>query len=660
MPAVIEDCLQFEVDDFPGPALLLDERPNKSALLARNVEYLPGQVATRAGFPRAFTSASGAVAITTLYNWIQSGLNRLIYLWGGTDVNSRDLTTGVEDTILVGVPGTTKAMSNAQGGPRLFMAFYDNMGNGTTQGRVWDGLFTSGNAEVDKLFQRPLKPATEMTIGVVEGGIGNISQGLHNVAVIFTTRNGYTQQPSPSSGPGLTGVAPATITAVGGSQLTVTITPVGNWPAWLRAGMINVQVIMTPVVNPSRYFFVPGATASVAGGFNAPVSIVVDIDDVTLQADTGLDVLGAGYFDLLEMAFDDSGPFFPSVVLEFNNRLVYITQIFDSDLVQKVTIAYISDQYNYQSISADQSSISLPGFRQMVTGFPLGNVIYWLGPHWTYASADNTGKPVTWAPPQLVDGRIGTFSPRGVDVNVSKRIAWVADKSGLYPFTGYYPLRPTSYYQTPDWNRINWAVAPAGMVQVKDHPPKTRVVVMVPLDGATTPTHLMTFDYTNGITPEEIKYSLDPIGGGYLPGAIEVTQNNSTKQTELWVSPTAATGIVLRQAAGVFNDNGAGIDSRYQCRPSPDPSPSPLRVIGAHFRAKGSGNLNVTSFPFDQNYSKVLGAIALAAAPGLEPFRFIDQQADSVSLLFDNGAVPDAYFILSRIRLYYNQWAAMR
>jgi hypothetical protein len=86
----------------------------------------------------------------------------------------------------------------------------------------------------------------------------------------------------------------------------------------------------------------------------------------------------------------------------------------------------------------------------------------------------------------------------------------VADEAGLYLFEGgSYPSRPVSYWQQPDWQRINFAQKTK--IFVSDDKANQRVTVLAPLDGATSPTHELTWDYSLGTTPEQVQYSLNDI-----------------------------------------------------------------------------------------------------------------------------------------------------
>jgi len=659
--SLIPDWQSAELSEFPGPNLLVDEEDARSALLALNTEYLPGQMRTRAGFTGAFGSILEGGPVTTMYNWLQSLFNRLLTLESRSTVFTIDLNSPfVKATVVPAI--TAEGMVCAPAGSRIYMAFFKANGLGATETRIWDGLFDNAVPRVEKAFTCP-PTAAEFTVVVTEPVAGVVSKGVHKFGFVFTTKNGHQLRPAPNAGSvGLTGFQPVSFTAAGAKQLVLTLTPVfatGQWPAYLD----KVAPIMTTVQNPNRYFFVPGAEVTVPANSPLTVPITINIDDVTL-ASTGTDA--TPWFSIACQT-DLGAQFFPHFVFEYSNRMGYIVDVFDSAVVNTISEIFFSEPYNYQFITSDQHRVRLPGARRCVAAFVLGNVAYLVGPNWTYAMSDNTLTPVEWVPPQLIDGSIGTLSPKGVTVNAAKGIAWICDQAGLYWFAGgAYPRLPISYNQTPDWQRINWA-ASAAAVQVVDESTRKRVRVMAPLDGATSPTHIMTWDYTEGL--ENAKYSLDSIAASVFapgPGAIEVVLNQTSKELELWVS-RAATGKILRQkheptdaVATLYNDDTAAIDNKYKTPAIPAVFHAPVQHHGGHFRVRGSGSIPLTAFSYDQTRSRAMAPITASAAPGRDYLRFLDMQSEAVRYLVTNGNVADAYFILSRIVGYFSPWMTQR
>ena len=112
----------------------------------------------------------------------------------------------------------------------------------------------------------------------------------------------------------------------------------------------------------------------------------------------------------------------------------------------------------------------------------------------------------------------------GVEVSPDGTYAWVVDRQGLQILSGdAYLDRPISYAQSDVWNRINWAYAHT--VEVKDYANRKIVAVKVPLDSATSPSHILTWNYSRGKRWDKCDYSLWTISGFDL-GAIGLCLND--------------------------------------------------------------------------------------------------------------------------------------
>lgn len=647
----LDDCQKIgPLTQFRGPNLLVDEEDVRpfEALSANNVEYLAGQVRTRRGFGEVWNPAK---AITALYNWLQSTRNYLMYFHSGTTVVRRDLSSSSDENIITGL--AANGMVCAQAGHRLYMAFFNSSGLGATEGRCWDGNFTGAVPNVEKCFTAPLACPAEVGIATSEPAVGLITAGVHRIGVIFTTKNGYEVKPVY-----LDGANYISLTATGSKNGRVVMTPVGTWPNWCS----SAQIIMTTASNLETYYKVPGATAAVGGGGPVAVTIDFSISDTTLAGEAEE---ATEYFNLLTQTAG-TGPFSPFIVLGYNNRMVYITDILAPDAMTRTSCAYISNMYAPQWITTAKHLLNLPEFRQISAAFTLGGSLYLLGPSWTYAVSDSTDYPVKWAPPQLVDSRIGSPFIRGVCPNASRNWVWVADQSGLYCYRGgAYSIVPASDKQEPDWLRINFG-APPETLRVIDNAADNMVLVLAPLDGAVQPTHILAWDYQDGVTPDRIKYcGAWAIGGGYLPGDLEIVQAYSTKRKELWMAPFTA-GKVLRQKyepadalATIYHDDGNGYESYYQLCVS-GVLPAPTTHVGDHLRVRGTGMLGVVASTLDGVRSRTCRNIVLGTTPGKEELVLYDLQSEAARLRVSNGEVAGAYFILSSLLHYMTPWMGGR
>ena len=343
----------------------------------------------------------------------------------------------------------------------------------------------------------------------------------------------------------------------------------------------------------TQYFLVPSANGGFGMGFvpgtTNPVTWTINIDDGTLAA-IGTDA--TPFFDILTQGQGGTGPFNPSWLGNYSNRMVYV----GLDQLGQQTL-YVSNIDDWQHLTQDQNVIYLPGNLPITACFVLYNTLYIVGPHWTYSVQDNGQAPVTWASPQLIDSSVGTMAPLGTTVNASQGVAWVCDVNGLYLFSGgAFGTLPISYYQTPDWNRINWEGA-ATTVQVVDNRDHKRVYVIAPLDGATSPNFILTWDYSRGLDPQSINYSLDSITG-YNPSSVAVVQSPTTNHLSDWFGPSSVGQPIISRNIGVepqpYSDLGQPVLSLYQTALLPPLQAAIMRHSADHLRLSGQGNCYFT------------------------------------------------------------------
>ncbi len=640
------DFEPFSVEDFRGPLLPTSRDPSTSApnvaQLAQNVDYIPGQVKTRYGYATIANSPDtlGDV-IYSMANWIFNYLgtpkNILAYYTPSgahPGINTYDLVARTLTNLYN--PAASKGASFAFAGTRLMIATFDANGNGSDQGRVY-----SYGVGADKLFSPPIQATPVLS----ETLPGVVTAGVHNIGYLILTRNGYTVSPSPVNGSGT--FTPATITSSGGQNLHVSISPIGTWPSYSQ----SISLLMTTATNPNRYFIVPGSTLTAIGGSGLTVTFDINISDDTLAA-SGVDA--TPYFNLLSQDQSGNGPFNPSVVLEYNNRMVYITNW------GGVPTIFVSDRDNYQQLSGANNPVFLPGQRVATTGFVLNRELYILGPHWTYMLSDNSNYPVTWARPQLIDSQIGTLAPLGATANPAIGCAFVANTEGLYVFRGgFYDSLPLSYWQRSDWKRINWAAG--ARVQVICNHDLKKVYVLAPLDSATNPSHILTWDYTQGLDAESVNYSLDSLAN-YAPGAIAPVQNTS-QVVETWLGPPSGSLPVLRYQNGTeaqpYRDNNLAIASTYQTGLMPGVNRGLLSNHAVKLKIKGNGNLYVTVNELDNSHSITLPTIDLSQASGRELLRRYWLVSESVSYTLSTVDL-DANFALFLMKHYFKPHAIQR
>jgi hypothetical protein len=631
---------KVEIVDFRGPWTRLEptDVPWNRALLAYNCEYTPGSVSTRKGFTQVWNPNE---AIYGMYNWVKgadgySADGSLLFYFSGTSGKVRIVaslvTPGASDLF---TQAGAYSISCASSGARLFIATFTTAGVGAGQCRVYG--FNSTTL-VDKAFLGPL--TTKPTLG--NTSTGNVTQGLHRVGYILQTRSGFAGKISPVTASNEFDPT-SVISAPGGQKISFSVTAL--WPA--EADLI--YPVMTPSTDLNRYFIVPGYESGVAvpAGTSWAATATIDVSDEDLMA-------GSEVTENLNLLTQDSGgagPFSPFVVLEYRSRIVYLTQ--DSDGFG----AYISEPEKHQNLTADQHVVRIPGFRKITTGFsdPSG-LLCLVGPHWTYATRDTGDVPAKWPTPWVVDGAIGTLSPRGVTTNTSRGLVWVADVNGLFLFReGAYGERPFSYSVEPEWRKINWAYA--HMVEIKDNPTKQEVWVRCPWNGSTVPNRILKFSYARGLEPEDMDFSMDYLTGFNL-GAMEVVQNPNTKQLEIWLANHSA-GKVLRQMnasdASPYSDDASGIDWQYETALLPKMGGMRHDHHAAQIRVIGNGTLRPTIYTPDRVASMQWPlAMTLSATPGTSYTRRFFKRSEAISHRFAlNG--NNEYAVLSALLHLYSE-----
>ncbi len=671
--------------------------PATGALLAQNLEYSSGMVGTRHGFKSAAVANATATIATAMYCWYgpfsQATLTTYsdsVLLWYGATIFSSAPGLGYANLgapasfgSILGLSSTggtitgTVTMSAVGVGPRCYIAFINAAQKGTLA--ICFTTFSSGGtlsvATLKRIFDGPM---TYVPPAPTEPGVGVVTAGIHRFGYILEFSDGFTTRVSPDTGasspPNLTSFTPITFTAAGVKNLLFTFNPstdanVLTWPA----GIVAISMVMTTIDNLNQYYVVPGSRTAIASILDYPKTITVNISDADLSSQ-GIDATPYLYWltsQPVNISLSNSGasPFNPSHISLWGDRMAYKGYYLDNKGSQ-IDALYVSERNNYQAITADQHIVQLPGQRDIVTFFRMGSVNYIVGAHEIYATTDNGDVPITWAAPKLVDGHIGTLAVHGVEVAPSGGYAWIADQAGLYLFAGAaVNALPISYQQTPDWNRINWSVA--WCLTVKDEAGEKKVHVLVALDGATTPSHKMTWDYTNGMTHDTVMYSLDSLTS-YNLGSMELVRNDLAGQAtgnqqkiELWLGPSSSAAI-LRQCSDFdtnpFRDVASKIADKYRTCPFPGRDRG-QGIIQSHHgfsaRLKGAGTITPVLYDIDAAHNFPCRTLTLATAPDQDELFFAEARNELAFIEFASAAI-DGHWQMAYLKYYWTPWLMQR
>jgi hypothetical protein len=608
------------------------------ASVATNMRFKDGRAYSREGTSVIFTPSDGAVS--SMYNWISPSANELVYL-DGTVAKRRRLSDGTPANLLTGLT-TTQALSFAELGPRLYFCGFTTANAGTIQARVWDGA-----SAVDSAFRAPL---TVTSITAVDGGAGQCTRGLHYFGFIFQSRSGFAGKPSPVNGSSV--FVPASVT-LNAQQRTVTLTITLDTPADAGTGSA-IYPIMTRASNPNIWYFVPDAqilnpTAS-AAGYVAAFTISVSDEDLAARAETA-----DNQFNLLTQTAGGSGPFTPNFVASYGKRMAY-------GVGNKV---YFSDIDDPQAVTEDFNVRQIAGQQSIVAGVQFGQDFYYFGDKWTARDSDNGDAPATWSTPSSVSSSLGAPFPDCIEWRTNGPWMWIANPSGLYLFNGAYPQYPISFEQSDIWARINWAAGYC--VQIADDVTNLRVHVAVPLDAATAPSHVLVYDYGQGMAYDRCDFSLDNFAAATF-GSIRAVKESATNKTAVYIGPAAA-GRVLKLDTATHNDVhpttgtataiGAVWESSYIRQPG-ELQAQTIRVGNADLWIRGDGALTHTWKGFDGTPSVTPTVMSagctvvtdLASTPGAVYQAKADIVSENCTFRFSMNAVG-AWFELSGFRPYY-------
>lgn len=520
------------LSDFGGAWSDVDapDVPLSKGLFARNLSY-QDNVGTRFGFGQAFipTAGTNAEFMTGMKNWISSLGNWLVWFNAvNGKVRGCNLTspTSVSDLVATNM-GQGYHPSWATDGSRLYVCTSSSAGVAGSHGRV---ISWQSAAWVSDTIAAP--PMTYSGGTTSEPASGVVTAGVHKWGYRIEYRGGFFGKLCPVNA-STEVFEPASFTATGSKNVRFTLNTL--WPT----GAIRVHIAITTISNQAR-FKSANASVAVVGGATSSVTVDVNLSDVEIDAST---IDWTFSQSLWTQTIAGVAPFQPTVMQAYGDRMVYVTRITDG-LGNFNSAAVISDPFQYQVFTALDNVVQLPGRTDFVTVKPHGGSLYFFGPNGTHVTADNGDLPQTWKPAETVDTRRGTLAFRGVELAPSGDFLWVADTDGLYLFNGKYGDLPMSYYQADVWRRINWAAA--ATVQVATT--ATAAYVLVPLDGNTSPTHILKFEWAAGITPaqltpQSILFTLVELPA-FFPGAIETVQNvlpnlpaNVYDRRELWVGP---------------------------------------------------------------------------------------------------------------------------
>lgn len=652
--SVLDSYVPIEIEEFHGADSLRNPSDVEPpwALVSQNVEYVPGSVQSRRGF---YGTNSGIPSGSPKRVLTHAIGNKSIHYYkdGTTFTRAEDNGAAVTYGLPTNTDGTNDGNLMADFGNRVALA-----------GKVL--AYFQEDTLTPALAMPPPKYPAEITLGVVGSAGGLTTPGLHYFAIVLETAYGHRTLPSPWI-PSVAGDRHAktgfSFTVVAGSQ-TMAITWTLASGAW--APFVKAHLLMTTVANPYRYHYT-GVAVALAGGAPAVFNGVSVADGILAQQtddsfEQSLMVQDAS----LGAAAEEKFPLDCSGVFATQQRMCYFAG----------GGVFISEEGLPESVSRDRHFRRLPKGETPLNGFLLQGTIYFSGPQFTYADTDTGGVPVTWPPTRIVDDSIGICHPNAVAVNESG-FAFVGHYNGLYVFDGSaYSRRPLSWHQTGLWKKIQWpsTATPWPTFSMVDLPGERMVIVVAVVDGAPT---ILTWDYTDGLDPERVKFSQWSLGAALSAGtplyAFRPVNFGDAHQTvvspQLWLLTSGATKMWKRKPkahSASYLDEQAGATATpaavYKTGYLGATAQGGVNGFhGVRLRAEGVGNLIVTAYALDDLRARVMQAIPLSAAPGRFYDRLFSLRSEGCAIeLAISTAIPGNYLSISKLSLAAAEFATRR
>jgi hypothetical protein len=236
-----------------------DVPPGMSPSLA-DVDFFPGGVRTRPGLVSQFPVLGGVPQINGLKTYITTNLAQRLIVFDSTGNLYVEASPGVLSILAAGAAGPNLYLASTTHFGREYMAFSDGI-TGQDLPRQYD----------DSHYDRVSQAGAAEGPALVDSGTGSISPGLHQVAVVFVTRQGYWTAPSP----------PVSWTAAGGKKVSVTNIPTGP------ANVVQRLLAFTASGGAS-FYHVPAAMVI---NDNTTTSLTLDFTDTILLSGVSMGYL---------------------------------------------------------------------------------------------------------------------------------------------------------------------------------------------------------------------------------------------------------------------------------------------------------------------------------------------------------------------------------
>lgn len=502
---------------------------------------------------------------------------------------------------------------------RCYIMFHNRVtGHASVPVQVYDGT-TCRDAGGSAPTGFTLGAATSVTAG-------NVDAGKYLFALAYETASGFITAPGPATF--------TLYTAPGGKKIDLSSIPTAP------AGVSFIHILATKTIvqysgRASDYelFFIPGERFA-PGSSTRTINFYSN--DLVSSADYLLDMRSS----------------IPAGVqgVNYKGRLVIV------GLNSDPALPIISRAGNPEQMSTvDGYVVVNPGDAgggvKNATVSESGNLYFHKSKRTYFTSATEGGEPVEWPTPLPLDSALGTecfgasvvLDSDGTTVGISL----LATRLGLMVFDGSFTKKELTWSIDKIWKRINQAYF--NTIQIYLDSDRQRIYINVPLDAATSPSHLLVADYTEGLTVEGIKWDIwtFPI----VPTSILVDIDQTTQKP---VFKFASTNV-YKLDESVKKDFGNNIDSYYETGLVTLEDGQVCSFQGARLNLRGVGNLTITLAYKTNTPSVTLSPIVLALLtdgdPGKEIIKQFNFNREAMRMKFRvNG--DSHYYVIKKVVIY--------
>lgn len=588
-----------------GPA---EKIPSTHFRTARNIRYFNGGFETRWGTtPSILTD----VPIRRFFPYkIEGQQDRTLYL----DGSGRIFDSLYPGQVILNIPNMVD-FSMEVFNDRAYLSPHDRR-RGLPSQVVY--LYQGGGLQA-----RPAAGSRPrgFTLSSVSAGAGHIEAGTRLFAVAYETDSGFITGPGPEI---------LSVFVSSGSDSArvsnISVGPVGT----VARHLLATQRILTydgDQIGP-ELFFVPNGKLE----DNETTEIVVDFYDSQLEKSA----------DYLR----DEMETIPAVLgmASYQGSLVgWGAQVDDSTV-------YVSKSGEPESISLIDGGIEVD--RSEAGG--VRNCLEYRGQlmihksRRTYAVTSDANEPSFWKPISI-DQSVGTevfgiAKILGEDGTTVDRYV-IAARQGLLVFSGVFNIDLT--WKIKDvWKRIT--KNSFNTIQAAIDTDAEVIYVAVPLDGATSPNAILCGDYSEGMDPENIRWSEWTFP--YSPSTIGV--DLSPNGTPILKIGSGNNNIYALDSLVTSDDNVAIPDPTFETFLNGADEVAVTNFGGVRLRCTGVGDLNLTINTLDDVTIQQPPSLTMAVTPGKFLQReFVSLSAQYASVKFNTADINDK-FRITKIILY--------